>query len=59
MKDRAFAEAFDASVADMLTRMMGSSVLLLPELAQAPGSTLANVYVFTNGVSERGYSRRR
>ncbi len=47
-------EASDASVADMLTRMMGSPVLLVPELAQAPGSTLANVYVFTNGVSGSG-----
>src|SRR5260370_27893525 len=47
-------EASDASVADMLTRMMGSPVLLVAELAQAPSSTLANVYVFTNGVSGPG-----
>ncbi len=47
-------EASDASVADMLTRMMGSPVLLVPELAQVPGSTLANVYVFANGISGSG-----
>ncbi len=47
-------EASDASVGDMLTRMMGSPVLLVPELAQAPSSTLANVYVFANGVSGSG-----
>ncbi len=34
--------------------MMGSAVLLVAELAQAPSSTLANVYVFTNGVSGPG-----
>ena len=47
-------EASDAPVADMLTRMMGSPVLLVSELSQAPSSTLANVYVFTNGVSGPG-----
>lgn len=47
-------EASDASVADMLTRMMGSPVLLVPELAEAPSSTLATVYVFTNDVSGPG-----
>src|SRR5713101_4990647 len=47
-------EASDASVADTLTRMFGSPVLLVPELAEAPSSTLANVYVFGNGISGGG-----
>jgi len=43
-------EASDPKVATLLTRMMKSPVLVVPALAQAPESMLANVYVFTNGV---------
>jgi hypothetical protein len=47
-------EASDAGIAQMLTEMMGSPVLLVPSLAQAPDSMLANVFVFTNGVTGMG-----
>ena len=47
-------EASDPDVADMLTDMMGPQVVLAPELAQAPESLLANVYVFTNGMQGMG-----
>lgn len=47
-------EASDAQVADMLTRMMGSPVLVVPALAQVPPSALANVYVFKNGPRGEG-----
>jgi hypothetical protein len=43
-------EASDPKVAGLLTEMMGSPVLVVPSLAQAPESTVATVYVFTNGV---------
>lgn len=43
-------EASDPKVAALLTRMMKSPVLVVPALAQAPESMLANVYLFTNGV---------
>ncbi|MGD9889907.1 MAG: hypothetical protein AB7R89_01510 [Dehalococcoidia bacterium] len=47
-------EASDPNVATMLTTMMGSPVLTVPALAQAPESALASVYVFTNGVRGDG-----
>ena len=47
-------EASDPAVADTLTDMMKSPVLVVPELAQVPEAALANVYVFTNGVQPRG-----
>lgn len=47
-------EASDRAVADTLTAMMRSPVLLVPELARVPESALANVYVFANGVQPRG-----
>ena len=47
-------EASDAQVADMLTRMMSSPVLVVPSLAQVPASALADVYVFKNGVKGEG-----
>ena len=47
-------EASDGAVADMLTAMMRSPVLLVPELAQAPAAMLANVYVFANGMKGEG-----
>ncbi len=42
-------EASDPRVADTLTTMVNSPVLVVPSLAQAPASMLANVYVFANG----------
>ncbi len=47
-------EASDAKVAELLTDMMGSPVLVVPSLAQAPKATLSNVYVFTNGIRGEG-----
>ncbi|MBW3554550.1 MAG: hypothetical protein KY466_13630 [Gemmatimonadetes bacterium] len=47
-------EASDSAVADTLTAMMSSPVLVVPELADVPESALANVYVFTNGIQPRG-----
>jgi hypothetical protein len=47
-------EASDAGVADKLTAMMKSPVLLVPSLASVPDSALANVYVFTNGLKGAG-----
>jgi hypothetical protein len=47
-------EASDANVAQLLTDMMDSPVLLVPSLADAPASMLANVYVFTNGLKGMG-----
>lgn len=47
-------EASDPVVADLLTRMMRSPVLVVPSLAQAPTSMLANVYVFQNGIAGEG-----
>lgn len=43
-------EASDPKVADLLTAMMRSPVLVVPALAKAPEPMLAHVYVFTNGV---------
>jgi hypothetical protein len=47
-------EASDPQVAQMLTTMMSSPVLVVPSLALAPASILAAVYVFTNGVRGDG-----
>lgn len=47
-------EASDPQVADMLTTMMGSPVLVVPQLAQVPDTALAEVYVFTNGIQPEG-----
>ncbi|MBI3971559.1 MAG: cation-translocating P-type ATPase [Chloroflexi bacterium] len=47
-------EVSDPQVADMLTKMMGSPVLVVPSLAQAPPAALATVYVFQNGVKGEG-----
>lgn len=47
-------EASAPDVADMLTGMMESPVLVVPALAQAPASMLANVYVFANGIGGNG-----
>ena len=47
-------ETSDPEVATLLTMMMGPQVVLVPSLAEAPESALANVYVFTNGVKGDG-----
>ena len=47
-------ETSDSKVAELLTDMMGSPVLVVPSLAQAPEAMRTNVYVFTNGVSGDG-----
>ncbi|MDP9355156.1 MAG: hypothetical protein M3R02_07710 [Chloroflexota bacterium] len=47
-------EASDEQIGQMLTQMMGSPVLVVPQLADVPASALANVYVFTNGVTPEG-----
>ncbi|MBI2311454.1 MAG: hypothetical protein HYU77_03010 [Betaproteobacteria bacterium] len=47
-------EASDPKIAQLLTKMKGSPVLVVPSLAQAPQDMLANVYVFRNGVKGGG-----
>jgi len=47
-------EVSDASVAEVLTKMMKSPVLVVPSLAEVPDSALAKVYVFKNGVAGSG-----
>jgi hypothetical protein len=47
-------EASSPDIAETLTEMMGSPVLVVPSLAEAPESMLANVYVFTNGLEGTG-----
>lgn len=47
-------EASDRETADLLTDMMGSPVLVVPELEQVPEEALAKVYVFTNGIQGDG-----
>jgi hypothetical protein len=47
-------ETSDAGVAKLLTDMMKSPVLEVPALAQVPDNTLANVYVFDNGLKGMG-----
>jgi hypothetical protein len=47
-------ETSDPGVAEKLTNMMQSPVLVVPSLAEAPESMTAPVYVFTNGVKGKG-----
>lgn len=47
-------EASDAGVAEKLTNMMKSPVIFVPSLANMPVESLANVYVFTNGLAGTG-----
>lgn len=47
-------ESSDPQVAQMLTSMMGSPVIVVRSLAQVPASSLAAVYVFQNGVTGEG-----
>jgi hypothetical protein len=47
-------EVSDPQVAELLTEMVSSPVLVVPALAQAPPSLLATVFVFKNGVRGDG-----
>jgi hypothetical protein len=47
-------EASDPGVAQTLTDMMVSPVFHVPSLANVPDESLANVYVFTNGIAGDG-----
>lgn len=47
-------EVSDPGVAEVLTKMMDSPVLVVPALAQAPDTLVATVYVFKNGVKGMG-----
>ena len=47
-------EASDPAIAETLTNMMKSPVLHVPSLANVPAESLANVYVFENGVTGDG-----
>lgn len=47
-------EVSDPKVAERLTDMMKSPVLVVPSLAQAPEALVARVWVFTNGVRSGG-----
>lgn len=48
------SEASDPNIAQTLTSMTNSPVLVVPELAQTQPAELANVYVFTNGIQNGG-----
>lgn len=47
-------ETSDPEISKVLTEMMDSPVLTVPELADTPDELLAAVYVFTNGVEGPG-----
>lgn len=47
-------EVSDPDIAQLLTDMMDSPVLVVPPLAEVPESALATVYVFTNGPEGMG-----
>ena len=47
-------ETSDPGVAEKLTKMMKSPVLVVPSLADVPDSMLATVYVFNNGIPGKG-----
>jgi len=47
-------EVSDPKVAELLTEMVSSPVLVVPALAQSPPSLVASVYVFKNGVRGGG-----
>ena len=47
-------EVSDPGVAEKLTNMMKSPVVYVPSLANVPDESLANVYVFTNGIEGSG-----
>lgn len=50
----AHTETSDKKISELLTGMMGSPVITVPELAQTSDEALAPVYVFTNGVKPDG-----
>lgn len=50
----AHTETSDREISDMLTGMMDSPVITVPELARTPDAALGPVYVFTNGVRPDG-----
>lgn len=47
-------EASDKNVADDLTKLTGARVAYTPALKRAPAESLANIYVFTNGIEGSG-----
>lgn len=47
-------EVSDPDIAKVLSEMMNSPVLVVPSLAQVPDSSLAKVYVFSNGLKGMG-----
>jgi hypothetical protein len=47
-------EASDPGIAEKLSNMMQSPVLHVPSLADVPAASLADVYVFENGVAGKG-----
>ncbi len=47
-------EASDPEIAEKLTNMMKSPVLVVPTLADVPQESLADVYVFENGITGMG-----
>lgn len=47
-------EASEAGVAELLTNMMESPVILVESLADTPESALAEVFVFDNGIAGSG-----
>jgi hypothetical protein len=47
-------EASDPDVAETLTNMMQSPVMYVPSLVNVPAESLADVYVFTNGIEGKG-----
>ena len=47
-------EASDPEIAQLLSEMMSSPVLFVPSLAEVPVGSLANVYVFENGIDGMG-----
>jgi hypothetical protein len=47
-------EVSDPGVAEVLTKMMKSPVLVVPSLADVPAEVTAPVYVFKNGVAGSG-----
>jgi hypothetical protein len=47
-------EASDPDIAELLTNMMSSPVILVPALGDVPASALAEVYVFDNGQEGSG-----
>jgi hypothetical protein len=47
-------EASDPGIAQLLSEMMSSPVLFVPSLVEIPAVSLANVYVFDNGIEGKG-----